>query len=253
MRALLLCLMLVLGAELRAAEPATAAEVIEAARAAQRLDSSIQRVRMTLVSRGGGERVRELELRVRRSGEVVQSYTRFLSPADVAGTQLVVVDHPDRADEQLLYLPALKRVTRISGNARSGSFAGSDLSFEDLEVSDAGGATHTLVSSDGSGWVIDTVPGAGSSYGRVRTHVARADRLPRKVEYFDRAGAPVKTLEVTETQVVSGAVLPKKTEIRNLVKGTTTRLELLEARVNVPASELPDEVFTAAYLERQGG
>lgn len=251
MFASMLALCLLLASPARAAD--SAESVIASARQAQRLDSSIQRVRMTLVARGGGERVRELELRVRREGDAVLSYTRFLSPADVAGTQLVVVDHPDRADEQLLYLPALKRVNRISGSARSGAFAGSDLSFEDLEVSDAADATHSLVSERADLWVIDTVPGASSSYGRVRTYVSRADKLPRKVEYFDRKGAAVKTLEVLEVKTVDGVILPSRTRIENLQKGTSTRLDLLDVRVNVPESELPDEVFTAAYMERHGG
>lgn len=230
----------------------TPEDVLNRARDAQRVESSIQSVKMTLVARNGAERVRELELRIRRDGDVLKTYTRFTAPSDVAGTQLVVVDHPDRADEQLLYLPALKRVNRIAGTARSGSFMGSDLSFEDLEMSGIDQAKHSLVSESAEGWVIDTTPAAGSSYGRIRSSVSRADMLPRKVEYFDLADKPVKVMEILATEKDGATVLPTRTEVRNLVKGTTTRLEITAHRLNVPLSELPDETFTAAYMERGG-
>lgn len=230
----------------------TPEDVLNRARDAQRFESAIETVKMTLVSKSGAERVRELELRIRRDGDVLKTYTRFLSPSDVAGTQLVVVDHPDRADEQLLYLPALKRVNRITGSARSGSFMGSDLSFEDLEMSGIAESKHTLVSESPDGWVIDTTPAAGSSYGRVRSTVSRTDLLPRKIEYFDAADKPVKVMEILATAKEGGTVLPTRTEVRNLVKGTTTRLEITAHRLNVPAAELPDETFTAAYMERGG-
>jgi hypothetical protein len=237
------------------AVPATAGattpeEILEGARKAQRVDRSIQTVRMTLVSRGGAERVREFELRVRRDGEVLKSWTRFQHPADVAGTQLVVVDHPDRVDEQLLYLPALKRVNRIAGKARSGSFMGSDFRFEDLELAGASEATATLVSEDDTTWVLDATPGADSSYGRLRLHVARADHLPRKVEYFDKKGNAVKVLVVDEVIVDGEAALPRVSTMRDLKRGTSTRMEMLSHRLNVPLEEIPDETFTAAWMER---
>ncbi|MEC7947878.1 MAG: outer membrane lipoprotein-sorting protein [Myxococcota bacterium] len=228
----------------------TPAEILEGARQAQKVDRSIQIVRMTLVSRSGAERVREFELRVRRDGEVLKSWTRFRFPADVAGTQLVVVDNPDRVDEQLLYLPALKRVNRIAGRARSGSFMGSDFRFEDLELAGASEATASLVSEDPSTWVLDATPGQGSSYGRLRMHVARADYLPRRVEYFDKKGAPVKVLVVEEVIVDRGIAIPKLSVMQDLKRGTRTRMEVLSHRLDVPASEIPDETFTAAWMER---
>jgi hypothetical protein len=225
-------------------------EILERAEQGRKVDNSAQRVRMVLVSRAGAERVREFELKVRRDGEVLKSYTRFLSPADVAGTQLVVVDHPDTRDEQLMFMPALKRTTRVAGKARSGSFMGSDFSFEDLEVSAAKDATHTLVSEDSVAWVIDTVPGPDSTYGRLRTTVRRADHLPVRVDFFDKAGKPLKSLEVTAVTVTDGVSFPKTSVMTHHVAGTKTRLEVLDSRKDLPASELPDALFTASWMER---
>lgn len=232
------------------ASATTPDEILTKARAAQKVDRSIQSVRMVLVSKGGAERVREFELRVRRDDAVLKTWTRFTAPADVAGTQLVVVDHPDQADEMLLYMPALKRVNRIAGRARSGAFMGSDFRYEDLEMASAEDATATLVSEDATTWVLDAVPGEDSSYGRLRVHVARADFLPRKVEYFDKKGTALKVLEIQKVELDGEVPLPVLSVMTDLRRGTKTRLEVLQHRLNVPAEEIPDETFTAAWMER---
>lgn len=245
MLALLLALLLPVQA-------ATPEEILEEARAAQRVDSSIQQIRMVLVSRTGAERVRELEMRVRKDGEVLKSYTRFSKPSDVAGTQLVIVDSPDKVDDQLLYLPALKRVNRIAGKARSGSFMGSDFSFEDFELAGTEGGEATILREDEAVWVIETKPGEGSSYSRLLLTVDKADKLPRKVEYFDQKGAALKVLEIKEVSREGGQPFPTLSVMKNLQKGTETRLEVLSHQLDVGAEQIPDETFTAAYMERQG-
>jgi len=245
-----LALLMLLSAPLHAE---TVEEIIDQSRENRTLENSVQRINMVLVGRNGAERVREFEMKVRKDDDdVVRSYARFSHPTDVAGTQLVMVDHPDRTDEQLLFLPALKRVTRIAGKARSGSFMGSDFSYEDLEFSGLDDATHTMVSEDDSQWVIDTVPGEDSSYTRIRTYVQKADYLPKKVEFFDKRDQPLKTLTVEESTIENGSAFPTKSTMENLQKGTKTRLEVIEHRLNVPAEELPEEMFTATWMENHG-
>jgi len=229
-----------------------AGDIIERARDVQRVNNGIQKMQMTLISRSGARRERSFEMRVRKDGEVVKTYVRFSQPTDVAGTQLIVVDNPGQSDAQLLYLPALKRTNRIAGKARKGSFMGSDFSYEDLEVSDDQSATHTLVYSNEDVWVIDTKPGDDSSYGRIRSHVSKSDYLPRRVEFFDTKDAPKKTLEVLKTAEDNGSLVPTHSIMKNISRGTATEMTVTEWRLNVPASEIPDETFTVGFLERNG-
>lgn len=230
----------------------TADEVVAKARAANRVDSAVESVRMTIVSKSGSERVRELELKSRRDGEVVKTYLKLTSPSDVAGTQLLLVDNPGKVDEQLLYLPAYKRVNHISGSARKGAFVGSDFSYEDLEIREAAEGVHTLAEDGADAWVIETTPGEGSQYSKIRAHIGKADLVARKVEFFDPEGTLVKVLEVKRTVVDGGVTLPVETEMSNVVKGTRTRLEITAHQLNVGQDVLPDATFTSAFLE-QGG
>ena len=234
------------------AQAETASDIIDKAREAQRVDNGIQQMEMVLVSRNGSERSRAFEMRVRKDGERVQTYVRFSKPSDVAGTQLIMIDNPDKADEQLLYLPALKRTNRIAGKARKGSFMGSDFAYEDLEISDADGAQHTLVSQTDDVWVIDTTPSGESSYGRIQSTVSKSDYLPRLVTFYDTKGQHKKTLEVLETATENGSIIPTRSVMRNETRGTSTKMNVNSWRLNVPASEIPDETFTVGFMERNG-
>ena len=40
--------------------------------------------------------------------------------------------------------------------------------------------------------------------------------------------------------------------MKNLKKGTRTEIRVEEYRVNVPAAEMPDEIFTAEFLRSEG-
>jgi hypothetical protein len=229
-----------------------AASIIDRARTQQRVNNGIQQITMVLVSKSGSSRERTFEMRIRKDGEIVRSYVRFSKPSDVAGTQLVMVDHPDKIDEQLLYLPALKRTNRIAGRARKGAFMGSDFAYEDLEVSDSKSATHTMVSQTDAVWVIDSTPPETSSYGRIRSHVSKTDLMIRTVEFFNTKGEPLKRLDVSETASENGVTIPIKSVMKNIKRGTSTQMNVSDYRLNVSAEEIPDETFTVGFLERNG-
>ena len=56
----------------------------------------------------------------------------FLNPADDKGVAFLKIEHDDKADEMRMWLPAFKKVRRISSSKKGDSFMGSDLSYEDM-------------------------------------------------------------------------------------------------------------------------
>lgn len=228
----------------------TADEVIAKVRAANRVESSVQTVKMTVVNKNGGQQTREIELRTRREGDVVKTYMKLLAPSDVAGTLFLMVDNPGKVDEQYQCLPAFHRVNLISGASRKGSFVGSDFTFEDLEIREAAAGTHTLASDTPEAWVIDTQLAPGGAYSKIRSTIHKSDLIIHKVEFFDTAGAAVKVLDVQQTAKEGTVTLPVRTQMTNLQKGTKTLLEITKHRIGVPKTELPDDTFTRAFLER---
>ncbi len=252
MRKLLLSSLVLVWSSLAGAADRSAQEILEDAGRQYRVENAVQTMKMTLISRSGKERVRELEIKVRRDGDITSSYTRFLSPSDVAGTQLVLVDHPNQEDDQLLYLPALERVTRIAGKARSGSFMGSDFRYSDFELDTGEGSTHKILEEDAEYWVVETTCGPGSNDHRFVTRIAKADSLPRNVEWFDSKGELTRRMTVDQVDIHEGVPVPTASRMEDMKRGTSTRLDITEIDVNISPEELPEEVFTSAYMERNG-
>ena len=138
------------------AQPCTPKEILEKAIEKRKFKNSYQELTMTLFAKNGAKRERSMQIYLQKDEDTLRSYTRFTAPADIKGTQLLFVDRPKQDDPQLLYLPALKRVQRISGRKKKGSFMGSDFQFSDLELSLSGTETHTLLSEDEQNWVIQS-------------------------------------------------------------------------------------------------
>ncbi|MCK5642395.1 MAG: outer membrane lipoprotein-sorting protein, partial [Gammaproteobacteria bacterium] len=90
-------------------------------------------MKMILRNSQGAESMREIRgktLEVKGDGD--KSLTIFDTPRDIKGTAFLSFTHALKADEQWLYLPALKRVKRISSSNKSGPFMGSEFAYEDI-------------------------------------------------------------------------------------------------------------------------
>ena len=75
-------------------------------------------------------RINTLEVPDENDGD--KSLVVFDRPRDIRGTALLSYAHILEADDQWLYLPALKRVKRISSRNKSSPFVGSEFAFEDI-------------------------------------------------------------------------------------------------------------------------
>ena len=224
-------------------------EIIEEAIAKQQIENSVQTIEMTLISRSGSEQKRVFEIMIRKDEDALRSYTRFLSPADIKGTQLVSIDRPGKKDPQLLYLPALKRVQRISGSAQKGSFMGSDFSFSDLELNMADNEIHSLESEDDSWWIIKTVSPNHKVYSSWSSKISKKDQLPYQIDYYAKNNTLIKSFVVEETKNKDGRIIPVKTRMKHKKKGSQTILEIQDIRLNVAPQEIPLHIFSPSYME----
>ena len=227
----------------------SAEDIIKKAMERRRVDNSFQVVDMTIEAKNGGKQYRTFELTIRRDDDAVRSYTKFISPPALANTQFVVVDQPDKNDPQLMYLPSLKRVQRIAGKARKGSFMGSDFSYADLEVSLNGDETHTIQQESDSTWVIESNGGQTATYAKWVSHISKETYLPEKVDFYDKRGKQIKTLVVEQTKEQDGMLIPTRSKMINRKRGTKTILEVKSIQINLPPEKIPLDMFTPSYME----
>ena len=159
---------------------------------------------MTLRNKQGRESRRELHLKVIEvDGDGDRTMFVFDRPRDVKGTAFLVHAHKNEPDDQWLYLPALKRVKRISSSKQSGSFMGSEFSYEDMGATEVEKYTHRLLRNEPCGdlecTVSERIPvGRDSGYSRQLVWLDREELRTMQVQYFDRGGAHLKTLVVED-------------------------------------------------------
>ena len=158
-------------------------------------------MKMILRNRAGKESLREMRSMVLEvQGDGDKSLTVFNQPKDVKGTASLTFSHATTADEQWLYLPALKRVKRISSKNKSGPFMGSEFAFEDISSQEVDKYTYKFLREedlDGRAtFVIESVPTySNSGYTRLINWVDKNEYYPVKTEFYDRKNSLLKTLE----------------------------------------------------------
>ncbi|HFQ92164.1 MAG TPA: outer membrane lipoprotein-sorting protein [Chromatiales bacterium] len=168
------------------------------------------RLKMVLRNRHGQESTRLIRTRsLEVEGDGDKSLSIFDSPRDVKGTAFLSYTHALEPDEQWLYLPALKRVKRISSNNKSGPFMGSEFAYEDLTSQEVEKYTYKFLRDDQLDgrpvFVIERKPAYKySGYTRLITWLDKEMYQPLKVEFYDRKGALLKTLTASDYQQYLG-------------------------------------------------
>jgi hypothetical protein len=203
---------------------------------------SISDMKMTLVDANGANSVRHMTNKrmEKPSGsdeEGGKSLMYFKSPSDVKGTALLTHEKIDRDDDQWLYLPALKRVKRISSKNKSGSFMGSEFSFEDLsgqppeKFTYKGNAKKSKLSGK-KVYVYDRFPkDKNSGYKKHTVYVDVKEFIVRKIDYYDRKNDLLKTNSIGNYHKVKGFLRPQKMDMKNLQTGKATTLEWLNEKL----------------------
>jgi len=161
---------------------------------------------MILRNAEGESSVRELRLRsleVPERGIGDKSITVFDKPRDIEGTAFLSHTKILDPDDQWLYLPALKRVKRISSKNKSGPFVGSEFAYEDLVSQEVDRYDYTWLRDENCGeaaptrecFVVERTPlYEHSGYTKQVSWVDKQDFQPRKTEFYDRKDALLKTL-----------------------------------------------------------
>ena len=230
-------------------------EIIQMVRDSPDGDNRKSVMTMTLVNHRGAERVRTFISYSQDYGPDSKSIMFFSAPADVKGTGFLSwqYDDPDKDDDRWLYLPAMKKVRRISGSsAKKENFMGSDFTYDDMGGRNVDEDKHTLLSEEkveGSiCWVVESVPMQDdASYSKRISWIRQDAMVPVKVEFYDRMGSLLKTLTASE--------ITKEGEI-----WTTRRLEMVNHQRNhqtiitvdeiVYDLDLNESLFTVPALER---
>ncbi len=189
------------------------------------------RLEMILRNRHGQESRREIRSRTLEvDGDGDKSMSIFDSPRDIKGTAFLSYTHALKPDEQWLYLPALKRIKRISSNNKSGPFMGSEFAYEDLTSQEVEKYHYRYLRDetvDGrEAFVIESRPAyRHSGYTRLVTWLDKTMYRPLRTEFYDRKNALLKTLDYTDYRQYEGRYWrPSRMVVVNHQTGKSTEL-----------------------------
>ena len=242
-----------------AADDATAEEAGlniagEADLRAQGFGNFTARQTMVLRNKQGQESRRSVRVKVLEvEDDGDKSLFVFDEPRDVEGTAFLIHSHKVDADDQWLYLPALKRVKRISSSNRSGSFMGSEFSYEDMGAQEVEKYTYRYLRDDPCGELTCTVServptDRKSGYSRQLVWQDRDELRTWRVEYYDRKDAHLKTLTLTNyEQYLDNYWYAGEMTMINHLTGKSTDLTWTEYQFR---TDLDDRDFTQTGLKR---
>jgi len=222
----------------------------------ERLESDDERaiMKMTLINKRGKTRERSVLTYSKKYGKDSKSLLYFLSPGDVKGTGFLAWDYddPQKDDDQWLYLPALKKSRRITGSSKNDYFMGTDFTYDDMGDRNVDEDTHTLLREEEveghACWVVESKPKNEDYMYSKRVSWIRQDALVAlKVDFYDRRGSLLKTLNVSDIREQDGIWTAFKMEMSNIQENHRTVIEMEEVQYNIG---LEDSLFRVSTLER---
>ena len=168
-------------------------------------DSKVK-LKMILKTQSGKTTHRELEIATLENPDENfgdKSLVVFSSPKDINGTALLSHAKILDPDDQWLFLPALKRTKRISSSNKSGPFVGSEFAFEDFTSLELNKYRYRYIREESfKGQMCDVIEAfpryKNSGYKRQISWIDQQHFQVRKIEFYDRKNAPLKTLELND-------------------------------------------------------
>ena len=201
---------------------------------------------MILIDNKGKTKERQLKMWTRFYKDKENwSLTKFITPAEVRNLGFLSLAD----DKMYLYLPAFDRIRRIASHARKESFAGSDLSNDDLST-----ATYSdhydaeIMEETDRQYVLALTrkPGSDRIYLKTTAWVNKDNFCIDHMELFDDNNKLWKTLEAKNEQI-QGYWTMTEIKMKDVQKDHQTIMKLGELKFDL---NLEDKIFTQRYLKR---
>ena len=213
---------------------------------------------MTLINKTGTQRVREVVYYTKDYGDTDKTVIVFRTPKDVAGVGYLMWEYDEKADgtkkdsDNWLYMPAMKKVRRISGSESGGDFMGTDFTYDDMGDRALSKDTFNLLGSENINnadcWKIECVAKDKTEKNPRRIVWIRKDNYKAvKGEYYDRQNVLQRKLECEKIEKIDGIWTIGKMTMQNVRTNHSTVIEMKDVHYNMPIN---DSVFTVASLER---
>ena len=248
----LIAIAVILTAGFSAKAQMTGREIVKKAYNLPTGDDQTSTLTMTLINKSGQTRVRKIKQYSKDLGDVEKNIMFFMSPADVKNTSFMNWSYDsDKSDDQWIYLPALKKVKRISSDSKSDYFMGSDFTYDDLGDRKPSEDTHTILREetvDGKDcYVVQSVPkDEDYMYSKTITWIVKDQWVGVKKEFYDEDGDLLKTLTIKNVEEIKGFLIVMNSVMENVQKDHKTIIKLSKVKIDtgISKSKFTDRMMT---------
>jgi len=239
----------------------TGSEITKRINARDEGESVTRTLIMELIDRRGKKRLRETRGFRKYYGDEKRTVLFYTSPKNVKDTAFLTIDYaePDKDDDQWLYLPALRKVRRISASNRGDYFLGTDFTYEDIkketkvDIKDYKRTTIGEEEIDGhkcyivEGVPVDEKTAKELGYSKAQQWVDVEIWITRKAIMWDIKGNLLKTVQFSDIRKVQDIWTIHQMDAENHKTGHSTRFIFKDVDYQ---SEVKDELFTEQALRR---
>ncbi len=214
-----------------------------------------------LTDRKGKKRLRTTRTFRKYYGEEKRTIMFYKEPKNIKDTAFLTIDYPqsDKEDDQWLYLPALRKVRRISASKRGDYFLGTDFTYEDMKsetkvnIDDYNRTTIGEETIDGHHcYILEAVPinkkiAKELGYGKAHQWVDDKIWMTRKTIIWDIHGNLLKTIYFENIRKVQNIWTIHQINVEN----HKTKHNTLFKFKNIDyLTEIKDDLFTEQSLRR---
>ena len=211
---------------------------------------------LSITEKNGASRSRAISMTTKSFPDGLEKrFIKFMEPADVRGTAMLIVDNKILADEIWIYLPALKKTRRIVSSEKGKSFMSSEFSNADIGSPTISDFVNKHVTGSGSNnlWIIESTPvndDKADEYGYSKkvSYISMDNCRVQKIEFYNFDNELFKTIEIKGIYPLpEGKYLVKDMIANNLV--TNRRSEISLSNINEKV-KVEDSYFSIQNLER---
>jgi hypothetical protein len=256
MKKIVILLGLILPLLQAAAQQPDAAQIMSKSRDLSITGSLSANISLTITEKGGSTRSRTISMTTKSYADGLEKrIIKFIEPADVRGTSMLVVDNKNSADEMWIYLPALKKTRRIVTSEKGKSFMSSEFSNADMTSPTISDFTHKHLEKSGTNnqWIIESTPvneDKADEYGYSKkiSYISIDKSQVQKMEFYNIDNELFKVIVIKSIFPLNdGKYLVKDMVASNL--NTNRKSEILFNNIN-EGIKVDDSNFTIQNLER---
>jgi hypothetical protein len=244
----------------RAGEP-SGRDIMEKVTTTRKLDGSESTIKMSIYDDKGQVREREIASATKLfdGGKTEKRVFRFLSPADVQGTGILIFDYESKPDDMWIFLPALRKTRRILSSQGAQSFMGSEFSYADLNIPALDDFTYDVgkdEACDGETcYVVDVLPksketAANDGYSKKTYWVSKTKFVVMRGLFYAADGKLLKELLTRDVKLLDPKNKRYRTLRMEMINKQNGRRSVVESTKMGFSPNTKDDYFTTTYIER---